>query len=100
MSRHGGPLSDSGHFRRALRRSRQHSAGCSSLESEQLELSNLRNPSHDLTHRKSSKVVNQGPPSFSSPSTTSKPIASALLLAQHFNGKCAEFGETNLWRES
>ncbi len=63
MSRHGGPLSDGGHFRRALRRSRQRSARCSSLESEQRELANLWNPSHDLTHRKSSKVVNQGPPS-------------------------------------
>jgi hypothetical protein len=33
-------------------------ARCSSLESEQQELSNVRNPSNDLTQRKSSKIVN------------------------------------------
>jgi hypothetical protein len=40
-------------------------ARCSSLESEQRELSNAWNPRDDLTQRKSSKVVNQGPPFFS-----------------------------------
>ncbi len=36
-------------------------ARCSSFESEQRELSNVRNPCDDLTQRKSSKIVNQGP---------------------------------------
>lgn len=35
---------------------------CSSLESEQRELPNVWNPCDDLTRRKSSKIVNQGPP--------------------------------------
>jgi hypothetical protein len=39
-------------------------ARCSSLESEQRELSNVRDPCDDLTQRKSSKIVNQGPPAF------------------------------------
>ncbi len=33
-------------------------ARCSSLESEQRELSNVWNPCDDLTQRKSSKIVN------------------------------------------
>jgi hypothetical protein len=37
---------------------------CSSLESEQRELSNARNPCDDLTRGKSPKIVNQSPPAF------------------------------------
>jgi hypothetical protein len=50
-------------------RSRTTGARCSSLESEQRELSNVRDTCGDLTQRKSSKIVNQGPP-FNSPVNT------------------------------